>query len=303
MGRVGRLLTPLDGSRLAESVLPAVEAIAGRCGASVILMHIREEHPPATIHNEPHLRDTDEAARYLDRVATALRNKGIEVACHVHETLEGDVARSIVQHADEFAPDLVLLCTHGHGGVRDWLYGSIAQQVLRLGTWPVLLMEPAEDGSAPPFNPRRILVPVDGSNLHESPHGIATSIARAFEATVMLLVVVPTRETLAGDATAFRRTLPATTTAMLQLAEAGAAEHIRMVQAECMACGVEVTAQVVRGDTVTQVLAQARESAADLIVLASHGRAGIAAAMEGSVGARIISRARIPLLLVRTLGS
>jgi len=295
-----RLLAPLDGSRLAEAVLPAVEAIAVRCGASVTLMHIREQHAPASIHGERHLTDVAEAVHYLDGAAAALRGKGIEVDCHVHEPLEGDVARSIAQHADEFAPDLVALCTHGSGGVRGWLYGSIAQQVLRLGTWPVLLVEPADDGSAPPFDPRRILVPLDGSALHESPHHIAVRLASAFNAGIILLIVVPTQETLTGGAWAHRRTLPAPTTAILQLAEADAAERVHSIRAECVACGVDVDARVARGETVEQIVAHARETGADLIVLASHGRAGIVAALEGSVGARIINRARVPLLLVRT---
>lgn len=295
-----RLLAPLDGSHLAEAVLPAIEQLATRCKAEVILMHIREQRPPASIHGERHLRDADEAAAYLEGVAGRLRARGIQVTWHVHETLEGDVARSIVQHADEFAPDLVVLCSHGSGGLRDWLYGTIAQQTLRLGTWPVLLLEPEEDGSAPRFEPRHILVPMDGSDVHETPHDLAVAMAGAFEAEVLLLIVVPTRETLAGESAAYGRTMPATMTAILQLVEEQAAEYARSVRAECARGGVPVTAKIVRGETVEQIVNNARELAADLIVLSSHGRAGLVAAIEGSVGARVINRARVPLLLVPT---
>ena len=295
-----RLLAPLDGSHLAEAVLPAIEALASRCRSSVILMHIREEHAPVSIHGERYLRDPDEAVRYLEAVANRLREKGLDVAYHVHETLEGDVARSIVQHADEFAPDLVVLCSHGSGGMRDWLYGSIAQQVVRLGTWPVLLLEPEADGSAPHFEPKRILVPIDYSELHQSPHRLAVDMAQAFSAQVMLLLVVPTLETLAGEAVAYRRMLPATMAAILQLAEDSAAERLRNVQSECTGEGVDVVAQVTRGETVAEIVENAHSYGAELIVLSTHGRAGVLAILEGSVAARVARRAGVPLLLVPT---
>jgi len=194
----------------------------------------------------------------------------------------------------------VVLCSHGSGGMRDWLYGSIAQQVVRLGTWPVLLLEPEPDGSAPPFAPQRILVPMDDAEHHESPHLLALEMALAFSAQVMLLLVVPTLETLAGEAVAYRRMLPATMTAILQLAEDSAAERLRDLQSECAGKGVDVVAQVTRGETVAQIVENARSYGADLIVLSTHGRAGVLAILEGSVAARVVRHAGVPLLLVPT---
>lgn len=295
-----RLLVPLDGSRLAESVLPAVTRIASACAGSVTLMHIREERPPATIHGEAHLSDQAEAEAYLDGIASRLRESGVHVDCHVHETLEGDVARSIVLHADEFEPDLVVLCTHGHGGVRDVLFGSIAQQVLQRGTWPVLVIEPGPGGEAEPFEPKRVLVPLDGSEQHAAPLDQATKLACALDAELLLVIVVPTRATLVGDRSAPRRTMPATMTAILELAEENAVAYLRKAADGCVRAGARVRAQVRRGDPVDEVMRYADETNADLLVLSSHGKVGLDAIFSASFGARIIARARTPLLLVRS---
>src|SRR5436309_8423104 len=106
------ILVPLDGSRLAEAVLPAVLAIATRFHSRVTLLHVLERRPPATIHGDRHLMQAPEAAAYLGDVAARLRQEGIEVNAHVHDAPEGDLPRSLVEHAEEFAPDLIVLCAH-----------------------------------------------------------------------------------------------------------------------------------------------------------------------------------------------
>ena len=129
-----RFLVPLDGSHLAESVLPVVQQMASRFHAQVTLLHIVEKHPPTVIHGEPHLTSVAQAQAYLEEIATRLRSSALAVEVHVHRDKEDDVARSIVQHAQEGNADLVIMCTHGHGGLRELLFGSNAQRVLQLGT-------------------------------------------------------------------------------------------------------------------------------------------------------------------------
>src|SRR6266496_878796 len=144
-------LVPLDGSHLAEAVLPLVERLATAFGAHVRLLHIMEQHAPATIHGEHHVTSSAEAEDYLTTVAARLRTAGIAVEIHVHGVKEGDVARSIVEHTQELACDLVVLCTHGGGGLREFLFGSIAQQVLQRGTRPILLVPPSATHHPPAF--------------------------------------------------------------------------------------------------------------------------------------------------------
>src|SRR5439155_19385966 len=111
---------------------------------------------------------------------------------HAHDAPEGDVARSIVAHAQEESADLIALCTHGGGGLRDLLVGSIAQQVLHRGTTPVLLTRPDPAGGAPPFAPRSVLVPLEGTAAAEVALAPAQDVARHVGAALHLVMVVAT---------------------------------------------------------------------------------------------------------------
>jgi nucleotide-binding universal stress UspA family protein len=294
-----RFLVPLDGSRLAESVLPVVQQVASRFHAQVILLHIVEEHPPTVIHGEPHLTDIAQAQTYFEEIATRLRSSAIPVEIHVHRDKEDDVARSIVQHSQEVNADLVIMCTHGHGGLRELLFGSNAQRALQLGTQSILLLFPREDGSAHPINLQRILVPLDGTAAHEPAIPVAITIARTFGAELHLVLVIPTLATLSGEQAVSGLLLPSTMQAILDLSQQDAADYLEQAVARCQAEGVVAQAVVLRGDIVPTVLALAERLNVDLLVLASHGRAGLDALLTGSVASRIAGRRIRPLLLVR----
>jgi nucleotide-binding universal stress UspA family protein len=294
-----RFLVPLDGSQLAASVLPVVEQIASRFHAQVTLLHILEQHPPTTIHGEQHLSDAAEAQAYLEEIATRLRSSAIAVEIHVHQDKGSNVARSIFQHAQEMNSDLVIMCTHGHGGLRGFLFGSNAQQALQQGTQSILLLFPGENDSVRPFNLQRILVPLDGTAAHEPALPAAITIAQAFGAELHLVLVIPTPGTLTGEQAVLGLLLPTTMRAVLDLSQEGAAEYLEQVVARCKAEGVIAHAEILRGEVVHEVLNLAERLNVDLIVLASHGRTGLDALMTGSVAPRITERRIRPLLLVR----
>jgi nucleotide-binding universal stress UspA family protein len=265
----------------------------------VILLHIVETHPPTVIHGEPHLSNIAQAQAYLEEIAARLRSSALAVEIHVHPDKENDVARSIVQHAQEMNTDLTIMCTHGQGGLRELLFGSNAQRALQLGTQSILLLFPREDGSVSSGNFQRILVPLDGSSAHEPALPAAITIARAFGAELHLVLVIPTMATLSGEQAASGLLLPSTMRALLELSEQDAADYLEQAVARCQAEGVVAQAEVLRGDIVPAVLTQAERLNVDLIVLASHGRVGLDALLTGSVASRIAGRRIRPLLLVR----
>jgi nucleotide-binding universal stress UspA family protein len=298
-----RFLVPLDGSRLAESVLPIVQQMASRFHAHVTLLHIIEHHPPATIHGERHLSGIAQAQTYLNEIATNLRSAGITVEIHVHEEMEDNVAQSIVQHFRELQTDLVIMCTHGHGGLREILFGSKAQQALQQGTQSILLFFPSENDSISPFKLQHILVPLDGTVAHEPALPMAITIARAFGAELHLVLVIPTLATLSGEQAVSGLLLPATTRAILDLSEQEAKEYLENTVAHCITEGVVAHAEVLRGDIVPQLLGLTERLDIDLIVLASHGRTGLDALFTGSIASRLAGRKIRPLLLVRAAPS
>lgn len=296
---IRHFLVPLDGSRLAESVLPTTERLAAACRANVTLLHIIEEKPPVSVHGEHHLTNKEEARTYLEEIATRLRVDGLTVETHVHENGNDDVAQGIFEHAQELQVDMVIMCTHGRGGVRDWLFGSIAQQALQRGTQSILLVFPKADGSAPDFEPRCILVPLDGTAAHEPALTVAQSLARMFSARLHLVFVVPTMATLTGEQAASGLLLPSTMRAVLELAEQGAQEYLEDRVRQCEREQVEATAEVLRGNAVPILLGEAQRHNTGLVVMASHGRSGLSAQLKRSVAPRIAGRTHCQLLLVR----
>ena len=296
-----RLLVPLDGSTLAESVLPTVKYFATRFRATVVLFHVLEQGARRTIHGERHLLNGDEAETYLEDVAARLSESNLKIETDVHATQETDVARSIIEHIEELKGDLVVLCAHGGGGLRDVFVGNIAQQVVARGSTPVLFVHPRMS-NAPAFECRKILIPLDSTPHHEPALPIASEIARRCDSTLNLLTVVPTTNTLSAERAGTGMLLPTTMNAVLDLAQRGAVEYLQTTAARLLAEGIATTAQVTRGDPASSILKLAKDNQADLIVLATHGRTNAGAFWSGSVTPKILSRAQIPVLLVRMLG-
>jgi nucleotide-binding universal stress UspA family protein len=209
-----------------------------------------------------------------------------------------DVARSIVAHADELGHDLVVMCSHGRGRALHLMLGSIAQSVIALGSLPVLITHPAENGTARAFSCRNILVPLDREPDHAQALPVSRELARACGATLHLVAVIPNLTTLSGDMTVTGRMLPGTTSRMLELAYQDAREYFGMVEAELQGEGVAASSHVLRGDPARTIIAAAERSRVDLIVLATHGKKGMTALWAGSVAHKICSKSMTPLLLV-----
>jgi len=293
------LLVPLDGSHLAEAALPAAVYLAGLLGARLTLFHVVEADAAQEVHGERHLTDAAEAQTYLAEVAARAIPAGVPAEEHVHTPAGTDVARSIIDHASDLAVDLVVMCAHGRGGLRDLLYGNIAQQVIALGTTPILLVQPDAKAAPRPFACRRILVPLDGVSEHEGGLSIAEGLAARAGAALHLLLVVHTAATLPGARAVIARMLPGTTAGLLDLAITQGEEYLNRQATRLRGQGIEVTTKVEQGDPADRIVHAARRGKADLIVLSTHGKTGLDAFWADSVAPNVSAHTRIPLLLVR----
>lgn len=288
------LLVPLDGSKLAEVVLTPAAWLRSRLDAAVTLIHIIEQDPPQAVHGgDRHLADEDEACRYLGEISLQYFNDE-KVDSHVHIEKVQDVARSIADHSSELLPDLIVMCTHGQGGLSNLVAGSIAQQVIGRGKTPIFLVPPAPAGAQP--NIQKILVGLDGDPEHAGALPVAAELAQKLGASLHLLTVVHTLGTLSGERAATGWMLPGATRAMLEIDEETAHEELEKQAAEWRKTGLVVTYEVRRGSPAQQILAAAAK--VDLIVLATHGKSGMGAFWSSSVGPKVVSAARAPLLLI-----
>lgn len=300
MASFSKILVPLDGSRLAEAVLPVAKLFAERFDATVSLLHVLERGAPRSIHGERHLDNAHEAGAYLSRIAGECDCEGVPVEIHVHPNQERDVVASIIQHAAEFGADLIILASHGWGGIRDLVMGSIAQQVLRRGVLPVLLVRPSPSRRIPEFRPRRMLVPLDGNPSHDGAVlPIVEELAVRLGCGVHLVIVVPTQPTVYGNQAAIARLTPRATTAALEMEQEDARAYLERTGSRLLSAGIHVTAEVRRGDPAVAIADEAEHEQADLFVMATHAKSGWDALWASSVGSKVLGRLTQPMLLVR----
>jgi nucleotide-binding universal stress UspA family protein len=297
-------LVPLDGSHMAETVLPTVSELASAIKAKITLLHVLEMHAPDEIHGEHHLKTEDEARNYLERMAETLRIKGIVTQIHVHSSCVEDVAESLVEHADEFDHDLIVLCTHGESHWKERIVGSLAQQVIGLGKLPVLLLQPEYTADAKYSGKvfSKFLLALDGKEDHEAGVERSIELASMIKADLHLLTVINTLSTLTGAEAATGMLLPSATTIMLEIAEEDAMERLEEKAKSLQERGFNVTMDVHRGDPVEWIVKDSETHGCDLIVLGTHGRSGINAFWAGSSAPRVPAMTRKPLLLIPVHG-
>jgi len=133
-----RMLVPLDGSSLAEAVLPQVQDLVKALGAEVFVLRVAAAHVfPGVDPTEKEVDVVQKAEAYVTEVADRLRTAGILVHSSVRY---GEAAEEILGHIRDNAIDLVAMSTHGRSGLSRLVMGSVAEQVVRHATVPVLLM-------------------------------------------------------------------------------------------------------------------------------------------------------------------
>ncbi|MBK6429720.1 MAG: universal stress protein [Anaerolineae bacterium] len=138
------ILVPLDGSALAEAALHHAEALALEFKSNITLLRIiispyqliaPDLVLSGTVAEIPGLRD--QAMQYLQGVSGELREKGISFQTAI---LDGPVPDAITDYARAEHIDLIVMSTHGRGGISRWVYGSVAEKVLQAAPCPVLLI-------------------------------------------------------------------------------------------------------------------------------------------------------------------
>lgn len=298
-----RLLVPLDGSRLAEAAVPPAISIARGAGATVALLHVIEAAAPERVHGEVHLATAADATRYLEGVRVRVANAGVPVTIHVHDQPKRDVAGAIIAHAGEFQADLIVLASHGSGGIRGFLFGRVARQVVRRGRTPALMVQVNEgDDPDQPFTCQRIALALSGTREAEAALEPAVRLAHATSSTIHLIAAVPTATTLPAERAAVATLLPTAAREVLDLEAEATREYLGRLATAIEQRGIRVTYAVVRGDPARATVTEAHRVAADVLALATHGQEGLRGMWSGSVGAKILSQFRRPLLLVPVPG-
>jgi len=294
------LMVPLDGSDFAEEALPMARRLAARLGARIHLVHVIRPFPDSDLKAPDVDVEWIAQARegtegYLKDWAARIREEdGTEVST---AALEGRVVPALRDYAGKKKVDLVVLTTHGAGGMQRWWLGSVADGLVRTARRHLLLVRPWDDTEdRSPAEPRfqKLLVPLDGSDFAERALEPASALAREFDAELALLRIVPP---------------PVELTSIYGMAGVrmeGEGHRRRVQEAQDYLDEVlerfgdlEVSAALGEdGEAADGVVQGAREMEADLVVLSTRGRGGVARAVLGSVADKVIRSTTLPILVV-----
>jgi nucleotide-binding universal stress UspA family protein len=137
-GMYQSILVPLDGSALAEAILPEIEKLARCMGARILLLRVSRAHVfPGKDPTKAEIQVVRRAEEYVAEIRDRLAAKGLVAEAHVRY---GAVAEEILTHSARNDVDLIAMSTHGRSGLGRWALGSVAEKIVRRSEKPVLLM-------------------------------------------------------------------------------------------------------------------------------------------------------------------
>lgn len=291
-----RILVCLDGSELAEQILPYAKQQALRFGSEVHLLHVIEK--PAKQERLP--PEELEAPLHLEKVAALLRENGIDVNCTI---AEGAVGEAILSYADQRAIGLIAMATRGRSGLGRAVFGSVANFVLRESGLPILAIKPQETGSQasgqePLF--KKILACLDGSRLAEQVMPYAAEEAIRFQGQLILFQTVPEPVAFSPGIPG-AAPVPVETDTMLEESKKAlkvSREYLEELATPLRQRGIEVEAVTMPGRPSEAILNYADSNNLNLITIATHGRSGLGRAVFGSVADYVLRESGLPILVI-----
>jgi len=292
-----KVLVPLDGSELSERALAPALEVAAKPGGEITLLRAlvpQSIFARALEGADPHIEkwvaeaqtaERGDARQYLERLQKANFRDDLQVNISL---TDDDALSSILDSAVEH--DLIVMSTHGRSGLTKWMLGSVTERVLASATCPVLVIRAAE-----PI--RRVLIPLDGSSFSESALGPGLELALRLNAEVTLLRIVDEvsgleRVELSGLGT---------TDLANRLQNGLINEAEQYLETLLMPMGdLKIDRKVMVSNTAAfRIVDYAQRHTTDLIVMATHGRTGLAKWVYGSVADKVVRGAPCSMLVIR----
>ncbi len=281
-----KILIPVDETEVSATVLTRCSRLLEIPGVHVKLITVAPVTPAQAA--DPRYRNDslfDPLRAMLDVLRDQLLRRIIPAKA---EVLFGEPATEILREVARGEFDLIAMNSHGRAGLSRVLFGSVAQKVLQASPVPLLLFRPLlrPDGTTSPVDPpraapfQRILVPLDGSENAEEIFAVAETLARVTRATLVFFTAIP-----GGPEEATARGL--------------AMEYLSRRAAAFGLVGLKTEAIVRPGAAAEEILALARDREIDAIAMCTHGHSGAGTAAYGSNAERILSRAHVPLIVLR----
>jgi nucleotide-binding universal stress UspA family protein len=301
MKTIRRIAVSTDQSDESRLAFPAAAALAKEFDAELMVIQLAEFptfNSGLWMAGEAGL-EISGIERYLERLEGQLEElvrkqpelKDVDPSAHL--VREGTFEAYEKFLASEKV-DLLVIATHGRGGVKRLVLGSFAEEVLRHAPCPILLVKRPKDGAPPAFPPRRILVPTDFSANNAPALETAKLWARRFGAEVRLLHVIEHALDLYG----VRQDLMPISNQLFEGIRKDADSKLRALVADEWS-GIRNAYVIRAGMPVAETVREIQEYKPDLVILGTHGRTGWHRLLLGSVAEGVLRRAPCPVLALR----
>jgi nucleotide-binding universal stress UspA family protein len=293
-----KILVPLDGSGLAEQAIAPALMLAEAMTAKVVFLRVAV---PLALNIDPQLyqriieTNTNKAKRYLRSV----QDRFSPSVATAYETVVGPAAKAIINYAQEYEIDLILMSSSGRFGLSQWRHASVAERVLRCAPCATAIMRAQIETT--PFAQKHILVPLDGSPQAEQALELAINIAKAVAAKLTLLRVTnPARSRGSFGLISLSKKTKKGLHKIEKRTRMEAAEYLHNVRATMLRNHVPIKVAVATGDDMTEtIIDQADKLQADLIIMPKNGRSLLNRWVFGSVAEKIVRNANCATLVVQ----
>jgi len=300
---IRHILVPLDGSPLAERILPLAVAVSRAFAARLTLLHVLESPhggraAPRPVDPLEWEMTHAEIARYLELRRQQLVQEGLAPAV---EIVQGRPAEQILRTARERGADLVVLASHGGSGADAWARSATADRVIALADTSVLVVPTHHEYEPTPARRlERLLLPLDCSPRAEVAIPLAVGLALQQDAEIVAAHVVPALELPRRIVASVRdRALAEELTARNR---EEAAEYLAGVVERLVAQGVRARARLLVSERlVPSLLRLADDENADLTILAAHGCSGDPQERHGAVACRFLRESRRAVLVCQDM--
>jgi len=300
------ILVPLDGSQLADCVLPHVVSIARSFDAEVTLLRMLEKNQA---NSSTQLFDLlnwqinkTNSTLYLEKAKLWFQGLGVQAQIAV---LEGLVAEGIAEYIQNQGMKLIILSSHGSGGLTQWGISSITQKIILSAQTSLLIIRASqyanhfgEVSESPTY--RRILAPLDGSQRAENILPVITQLAQFHKSQIHLVQVVQTPE--------MARQMPLTpedtdlSNRVVTRNREEAARYLEQVKSRSYLEGIAVQVHLITSDNAADALHQlVDQEHIDMVALSAHGYSGNRQWPYGSTVNNFIMYGKVPLLIVQDL--